>query len=148
MTVPEMTSGESFAAVERSVEVPTDADTAFRLFTDRIADWWPMASHSVHGDGGTVGFEEGRLVERHGDRTESWGEVRHWDPPQGFAVTWHPGRHPEEATEVAVSFLEEEPGRTRVRLVHTGWERRDAAARESYATGWVAVLQRYVDAAG
>ena len=66
MTVPEMTGGEAFAAVERSVEVPADAETAFTLFTDRIADWWPMATHSVHGEGGTVGFEEGRLVERRG----------------------------------------------------------------------------------
>lgn len=148
MTVPEMTSGEAFAAVERSVEVPADAETAFTLFTDRIADWWPMATHSVHGDGGTVGFEKGRLVERHEGRTECWGEVRRWDPPHGFALTWHPGRGAEEATEVEVSFTEEEEGRTRVRLVHSGWDRRDAAARESYATGWVAVLARYVDAAG
>lgn len=148
MTVPEMTGGEAFAAVERSVEVPADAATAFTLFTDRIADWWPMATHSVHGEGGTVGFEEGRLVEQHGDHSSCWGEVLSWDPPHGFAVTWHPGREADEATEVAVSFTEEEPGRTRVRLVHSGWERRDAAARESYATGWVAVLGRYVDAAG
>ena len=148
MTVPEMTGGEAFAAVERSVEVPADAETAFTLFTDRIADWWPMATHSVHGEGGTVGFEEGRLVERHGDRSECWGEVQRWDPPHGFAVTWHPGREADEATEVEVSFTEEEQGRTRVRLVHSGWERRDPEARESYATGWVAVLARYVDAAG
>jgi len=142
-----MTSGEAFAAVERTVEVAADEATAFTLFTDRIADWWPMATHSVHGEGGTVGFEEGLLVERHGERSARWGEVRHWDPPHGFAVTWHPGREADEATEVAVSFTEEEPGRTRVRLVHSGWERRDAAARESYATGWAAVLARYVDAA-
>ncbi len=148
MTVPEMTGGESFAPVERSVEVPVDAATAFTLFTDRIADWWPMATHSVHGEGGTVAFEEGRLVERHGDRTEEWGDVRAWDPPHGFAVTWHPGREADEATEVAVSFTEEEPGRTRVDLRHSGWEHRDPGARESYATGWVTVLARYVDATG
>ena len=120
---------------------------AFRVFTERIADWWPMATHSVHGEGGTVGFEEGRLVERHGDRSECWGEVRRWDPPHALALTWHPGRGADEATEVEVSFTEEEQGRTRVRLVHSGWERRDAAARESYVTGWAAVLARYVDAA-
>ena len=148
MTVPEMTGGEAFAAVERSVEVPTDPATAFTLFTDRIADWWPMVTHSVHGEGGTVGFEDDRLVEHHGERTECWGEVLHWDPPEGFAVTWHPGRGEDEATEVAVSFTEEEPGRTQVRLVHTGWERRDEATRESYETGWAAVLARYVEAAG
>ena len=62
--------------------------------------------------GGTVGFEEDRLVERHGERTECWGEVLHWDPPEGFAVTWHPGRGEDEVrppAEHPAPGIEHEP---------------------------------------
>ena len=119
----------------REVLVRTDQETAFALFTDRIGSWWPLATHGVFGEHATVAFEDGRLVERASGSATTWGE------------TWHPGRGPEEATEVAVSFTPE-TDLVRVRLVHTGWERRaDAGIRASYETGWVLVLGRYADAA-
>ena len=148
MTVPEMTSGESFAPLVRSVEVAADRATAFALFTDRIAEWWPVDGHSVFGAGASVGFEDDALVERHGDRATTWGEVLEWDPPRTFTMTWHPGHDTAESTEVTVSFHEERPGRTRVQLVHTGWERRTPDVRSSYAQGWTRVLGRYADVAG
>ena len=131
----------------REVLVRTDQETAFALFTDRIGSWWPLATHGVFGEHATLAFEDGRLVERASGSATTWGEVLEWDPPHGFRMTWHPGRGPEEATEVAVSFTPE-TDLVRVRLVHTGWERRaDAGIRASYETGWVLVLGRYADAA-
>jgi activator of Hsp90 ATPase-like protein len=136
----------STAPVVREVIVRTDLETAFRLFTDRIGDWWPMARHSVFGEHATVAFEDGRLVERAGTTSTTWGEVLAWDPPQEFRITWHPGHDADEATEVAVAFTEQD-GETLVRLTHTGWERRArAAVRASYETGWVLVLERYAGA--
>jgi hypothetical protein len=134
------------APVVREVLVRTDVETAFALFTDRIGSWWPLATHGVFGEHATVAFEDGRLVERAGASAATWGEVLAWDPPHGFRITWHPGHGTEEATEVEVTFAAEDD-RVRVRLVHTGWERRaDAGMRASYETGWVPVLERYASA--
>lgn len=139
-------TSHSTAPLVREVIVRADAATAFRLFTEGIAAWWPMATHSVFGEHATVAFEDGRLVERAGATSTTWGEVLAWDPPLGFRITWHPGRDADEATEVAVAFTEQD-GETLVRLTHTGWERRARGdVRASYASGWVLVLERYAGA--
>jgi len=139
-------TSHSTAPLVREVIVRAGVETAFRLFTDRIGEWWPLATHSVFGEHATVAFEDGRLVERAAATSTTWGEVLAWDPPQGFRITWHPGHDADEATEVAVAFTEQD-GETLVRLTHTGWERRArAAARASYETGWVLVLERYAGA--
>lgn len=139
-------TSHSTAPLVREVIVRADVKTAFHLFTDRIGDWWPLATHSVFGEHATVAFEDGRLVERAGATSTTWGEVLAWDPPQGFRITWHPGHDADEATEVAVAFTEQD-GETLVRLTHTGWERRARAdVRASYESGWLLVLERYAGA--
>jgi hypothetical protein len=139
-------TSHSTAPLVREVIVRTDVETAFRLFTDRISDWWPLATHSVFGEHATVAFEDGRLVERAGTTSTTWGEVLAWDPPRGFRTTWHPGHDADEATEVAVAFTEQD-GETLVRLTHTGWERQARGdVRASYERGWVLVLERYAGA--
>ena len=139
-------TSHSTAPLVREVIVRAGVETAFRLFTDRIGEWWPLATHSVFGEHTTVAFEDGRLVERAAATSTTWGEVLAWDPPQGFRITWHPGHDADEATEVAVAFTEQD-GETLVRLTHTGWERRGRAdVRASYETGWVLVLERYAGA--
>lgn len=139
-------TSSSIAPLVREVIVRADVETAFRLFTDRISDWWPLATHSVFGEHASVAFEDGRLVERAGATSTTWGEVLAWDPPRGFRVTWHPGHDADEATEVAVAFTEQ-AGETLVRLTHTGWERRARPeVRASYESGWTLVLGRYAEA--
>lgn len=112
------------APVLRATTVSCAPDTAFGVFTERLAAWWPLPSHSVFGDrAGGVAFEGGRLVERAVDGTESvWGEVITWEPPHRLVFSWHPGQPPEEASEVEVRFLADGDA-TRVELEHRGWER-------------------------
>ena len=58
-------------------------------------------------------------------------------------MTWHPGREPDTAQEVEVSFTAVPDG-TRVDLEHRGWEKRGTAAtesREGYRDGWRVVLE-------
>ena len=135
------------APVVRAVTVPGGADRAFAIFTRRIGDWWPLATHSP-ADSLSAGlaFVDGRLVETltTGDSTV-WGTVTEWEPPRRIAFTWHPGGGPE--TTVAVDF-EEAAEHTRVVLTHTGWEAYgDAAvgARDSYdgVFAWVWVLHLF-----
>jgi hypothetical protein len=48
-----------------------------------------------------------------------------------------------------VTFTQEGPGRTVVRLVHSGWECRPdgATAREGYDSGWEPVISSFAETA-
>ena len=115
--------------IRREILVDADPAVAFEVFTAGIGQWWPLEEHGVHGKGGAVAFEDGRLVERSADEEAAvWGTVTRWEPPTAVAFTWHPGRPAERASYVAVTFGAE-GGQTLVRLEHTGWEAFDDPAR-------------------
>jgi uncharacterized protein YciI len=133
----------SLPPIRREVLVKAEPDKAFEVFTARIGDWWPLGTHSVHGEGGSVAFEDGVLVERSaaGERSV-WGTVTRWEPPSAVSFTWHPGNPGSRATDVTVSFTAAGE-QTLVTLEHRGWEVYEdpAAAREEYNTGWPFVLR-------
>jgi uncharacterized protein YndB with AHSA1/START domain len=136
--------------IHKSLVVDCSVERAFDVFTRGISSWWPVDSYSIGGDAVTeIIIEErvgGRVFERDADGGEGeWGRVLAWDPPARVAMTWYPGHDPAEATELEVSFAAD-GDRTRVDLVHRGWETRAARAEEartSYDTGWEAVLAHY-----
>ncbi|MDX6307000.1 MAG: hypothetical protein QOI06_46 [Nocardioidaceae bacterium] len=133
----------SIAPVVRAVTVDTPVDRAFAIFTERIGDWWPLATHTpgeVLASG--LAFVDGSLVEtsKTGDAAV-WGTVTEWDPPRRLALTWSPSGGP--VTSVLVDF-EPSDNQTRVVLTHVGWEAYgDLAAdhRDGYdgehAWGWI-----------
>ncbi len=140
--------------VRKSVVVPLTPQRTFALFTEGMGRWWPLASHSIAQEravscaieprpGGAV-YE----VRDDGERC-AWGEVRVWEPPNRFVMTWHPGRDAALAQEVEVRFSPIPEG-TRVDLEHRGWEilaERAEAARASYDGGWELVFRdRFVAA--
>jgi uncharacterized protein YndB with AHSA1/START domain len=141
--------------VRSSVTVALPREEAFRLFTERIASWWPLATHSVFAEEAvTVTMEPrvgGRLYEAAADgRTSDWGVVTAWEPVDRVAVTWHPGYEEALATLVEVTFKEATDGGTLVDLLHTGWEVHGdmaQASAASYPQGWALVLERFVNAA-
>ena len=145
---------ETVAPVICSVTVRRPPEDAFRIFTERIADWWPLATHSVYLDtSASVAVEPGvggRIVERSVSGEESsWGEILVWEPPQRLAYTWHPGYGPDDrVTEVELRFSAVD-GATRVDLEHRGWEAlagRAEATRDGYVEGWPVVLARFTAA--
>lgn len=139
-----------FDPVEKSVDVSWDIETAFRRFTDGIAEWWPIKTHSVGRDEAEeVVFETragGRLFERQKDGSEAeWAVVREWDPPHRFVLAWYPSRTADEAQNLEVRFEPNGSG-TRVGLTHSGWEAlgdRAEEARANYDSGWPGVLELY-----
>jgi hypothetical protein len=148
-----MTQMTDELAVRKSVFVRCAPEHAYRVFTERINDWWPLAGHSVFEDEvdrlvweGRVG---GRVYELAKDGEEGlWGTLIAWDPPRSFTMTWHPGRGEERAQELRISFSAEGDG-TRVDLVQTGWERIGPDFRErmaDYEKGWGSVLGAFVEA--
>ena len=136
--------------ITKSIVVPRSPDEAFRLFTEGIASWWPLRTHSITDpEPETAVFEPGvggRLYERTKAGEELlWGTVTVWEPPERIGYTWHPGRGEQTAQEVEIRFLPEGDG-TRLELEHRGWERAPEK-RAGYDEGWDKVLTRYVNAA-
>jgi uncharacterized protein YndB with AHSA1/START domain len=141
-------------AIRKSVTVRVPIERAFRVFTDEIGSWWPLATKSV-GEKEAVNLVlepriGGRVYEqvRSGEEND-WGEVLVWEPPHRLAFSWHPGRAPETSQEVEVRFSAVGDA-TEVALEHRGWERLVATAAEipeHYESGWDEVLSHYAEAA-
>jgi uncharacterized protein YndB with AHSA1/START domain len=139
--------------IRKSVTVDAAVERAFALFTDGLDDWWPVETHSIAAGGGgrpdKAVFEQragGRVYEQTGDERHLWANVTAWDPPHRIGLEWrvNPENPP---TDVEITFTQE-GDRTRVEIVHSGWERYGDQAREgfdSYNGGWVKVLDRYVE---
>ena len=137
------------AEVRKQLSVPQAPDQAFTLFVEGLAEWWPLATHSVgQADATTVVMGRGpgaEIVESLSDgRRAVWGTVSAWNPPYRLTFSWHPGEDADRATEVDVSFTPDSAGTT-VTLVHTGWARRSDGreARDTYQGGWSFVLGHY-----
>jgi hypothetical protein len=131
-------------------EISCPVDHAFDVWTKQIATWWPKG-HSTSGDPDTVVHLEprvgGRIFERTSDGREiDWGEVTRWDPPAQLGYTWHIGRTSEEATEVELTFVELGDDRTRLDIVHSGWDRLGAEGsvwREANTNGWNSLVPAF-----
>ena len=147
-------SPTSLDPLVKRLTVPCTTERAFEIFTDHIAEWWPLPTHSVGGnDAVSVRIEGqvgGEIVETIDDgRTSVWGTVTTWEPPSRVAFTWHPGQSPQEATSVEVTF-QDDGSSTLVTLTHEGWANRPDGhkARRSYDTGWDSVLAGFVATTG
>ena len=137
-------------AIRKTVLVDFAPAEAFELFTDRIASWWPVGTHSYGGEDVTDVVLEpgvgGRLYEVTAAGEQDWGRVLEWEPPSRFLLDWQ--IRPASGTEVEVRFLPEGPG-TRVELEHRGFDAGASVgrARENYERGWDIVLAPFVEQA-
>ena len=93
----------------------------------------------------------GRIFERTPDGTElDWGAITLWSPPTRVGYLWHIQRDRRDATDVELTFVDVGNGRTRLDIVHAGWERLGAEAlawRDANTDGWDSLIPRYVEAA-
>jgi uncharacterized protein YndB with AHSA1/START domain len=143
-------------AVRQSVVVAAPPATAFRVFTERMASWWPLETHSI----GTRPVVDaviepragGRWFERSADGSEcDWGRVLAWEPPHRVVLTWELSADYRAdgtvRTELEVRFTPEADG-TRVELEHRGLEayaERAAEMRETFGSdgGWAGLLRAF-----
>ena len=143
--------------VRAAVTVAVQPERAWEVFTTGIADWWPVASHSV-----AAGEDEvperlvlepgagGEIYELFGGVKRHWARIHTWHPPRTLGYTWrvNPDNPP---SEVVVTFTPVEDG-TRVEVVHSGWEAYGANRDELRASyggedGWARVLEAFAAAA-
>jgi uncharacterized protein YndB with AHSA1/START domain len=137
--------------VRKSVAVRCAPEQAFALFTEGVASWWPLATHSVGEERARSAVFEGRVGGRiyeiwDDGQEHDWGEVLVWEPPHRVVYSWQPNPKRPAATEVEVRVVAEGDG-ARVELEHRGWERLGAEATEAYGNydgGWDTVLAAYV----
>jgi uncharacterized protein YndB with AHSA1/START domain len=133
-------------AIRKTVLVDFAPAEAFELFTNRIASWWPVGTHSYGGDEVTDVVLEpragGRLYEVTAAGEQDWGSVLAWEPPHRLLLDWQIGEA--RGTEVEVRFSPEGPG-TRVELEHRGFGASDP--RDRYEQGWSVVLAPFVEQA-
>ena len=117
---------------------------AFDMWTAQTSLWWP-SSHSVSTDPDlTVTFEPrkgGRIFERTttGDEHE-WGEVLAWEPPRRLSYLWHLRQDRADATEVEITFTEDDDATT-VTIVHRGWDVQDPATIREALERTISVLR-------
>jgi len=141
------TKNEKPAPIQQSVHVDCPVEDAFQIFTERFAEWWPLALYSVSGqEAESCDIEPwtgGRVLERTRSGEEhDWGSVTLWDPPRRLEFTWHPDLPDDGEQTVAVEFGAEADG-TRVTVTHYGWQTAGVATcawRGGAAPEWESVL--------
>ena len=153
MNAEQAVSTVKIEPIRKQLKVGLSVEQAFDLFTAGIGKWWPLLTHSVGEEQAETCIFEGRVggriveVLKDGSQSE-WGRVLAWEPPQKVRFSWYPGREPDTAQEVTVTFREIPDG-SLVELVHIGWETLGAVAkarRDGYETGWDVVLAKFVEA--
>lgn len=116
----------------RSVTVPAAPAEAFRIYTERQAEWLPP-EHTFLPKPQSITMEPragGRFYERGADGTEiTRGTITEWAPPGRLAVTWRigPGWRPisddRHASVIVVEFIPAGAAATEVTVTYTHLER-------------------------
>ncbi|HEU4537067.1 MAG TPA: SRPBCC family protein [Polyangiaceae bacterium] len=147
--------------VRKAVSVHAPPEVAWRVFTEKMGTWWPLATHKIGKSNAADAVIEpragGRWYERGEDgSTCDWGRVVSWEPPSRLVLTWDISVDwqfdPTLNTEVEVRFLPDGKGGTRVELEHRHLDRYGARRDEMRAIfespgGWEGLLGPFVQAA-
>lgn len=115
--------------VVQTVDVQSTPERVFALWTepDELVQWWPEAATFEPRVGGAIHLEfpQGHVS----------GEVTRFEPPHALGFTWIRSDFPDYPTQVDVSLTDLRDGRTRVELVHSGWD----ALPEDYSAEWLPI---------
>jgi uncharacterized protein YndB with AHSA1/START domain len=118
-------------SVRKELVVDAPQAIAWRVFTERIGTWWPLAHYTIGKVKAVTAVIEGHVggywYERGEDgSTCKWGSVVAWEPPSRLVLTWDINASwqydPALGTEIEVQFIAE-GDRTRVTLVHSKLDR-------------------------
>jgi uncharacterized protein YndB with AHSA1/START domain len=159
----ERTRGESVDpnSVRKVVMVEAPQVIAWRVFTERMSTWWPLAQYKI-GRASAVAavlepFVGGRWYERGEDgSTCDWGRVLVWEPTSRLVLTWDISADwtydPGLGTELEVRFMTDGDERTRVELEHRRLDRYGARRDEMRAIfdkggDWGRLLARFAEVA-
>jgi uncharacterized protein YndB with AHSA1/START domain len=139
------------------VSVKAPPEVAWRVFTEKMGTWWPLATHKIGKANAVDAVIEPRVGGRWYERGEDgstcdWGRVLSWEPHSRLVLSWEitaDFQHdPNLKTEVEVRFIADGAEGTRVALEHRYLERYGARRDEIRAIfdsdgGWKGLLDAF-----
>lgn len=148
-------------SVRKVVSVQAAPEIAWRVFTEKMGSWWPLAIYKIGKakavDAVVEPYAGGRWYERGEDgSTCDWGRVLSWEPPSRLVLSWDVSAdwQPDPAlkTEVEIRFIAHGNNATRVELEHRRLDRygarRDEMRRIFETEGdWGRLLEMFARAA-
>src|SRR5262249_3453644 len=114
-------------AVRKVMSVQAPVDVAWRVFTEKMGKWWPLAHYKIGKAKAVDAVLEPRVGGRWYERGEDgstcdWGRVLVWEPNSRLVLTWDIGADwqfdPKLNTEIEVRFIADGKDATRVELEH------------------------------
>ncbi len=149
-------TARNVSPVRKQIVVEAPQERAFRVFTEKLASWWPPEYHIGKAAMKAAVLEpkaDGRWYKVGEDGAQcDWGKVLVWEPPSRLVLAWQiDGQwqyNRSLVTEVEVKFIADGPRRTRVELEHRNLDRLGDAADEmarqyDSPTGWSGILERF-----
>jgi uncharacterized protein YndB with AHSA1/START domain len=139
MTEQTTTSGSDPNSVRKSVNVKAPLEVAFRVFTEKMGSWWPLAQYKIGKANAVDAVIEPRVGGRWYERGEDgstcdWGSVLAWEPPSRLVLSWDIDADfqydPALKTEVEIRFIAQGKDQTRVELEHRRLDRYGARRDE------------------
>jgi uncharacterized protein YndB with AHSA1/START domain len=148
-------------AVRKTMSVQAPIDIAWRVFTEKMGTWWPLAHYKIGKANAVDAVLEPRVGGRWYERGEDgstcdWGRVLVWEPNSRLVLTWDIDANwqfdPKLNTEIEVRFLADGKDATRVELEHRRLDRygehRDKMRRVFDTEGdWGKLLEMFAKAA-
>ena len=126
-------------SVRKMINVQAPPAVAWRVFTEQMATWWPLAVYKIGKAAAVDAIIEprvgGRWYERGDDgSTCDWGSVLSWEPPSRLVLSWDINADwqfdPDLKTEIEVRFIAVGQDATRVELEHRRLDRYGARRDE------------------
>ena len=148
-------------SVKKTTNVQAAQNVAWRVFTEKMGTWWPLAYYKIGNANAADAVIEPRVGGRWFERGEDsstcqWGSVLAWEPPQRLVLSWDINADwqydPELNTEIEVRFIDEGSKRTRVEFEHRRLDRYGARRdemRHIYDTqgDWGKLLEAFANVA-
>ena len=119
-------------SVRKTITVRAPQKVAWRVFTEQMGAWWPLAIYKIGKASAVDAVIEpkvgGRWYERGADgSTCDWGSVLVWEAPSRLVLSWDINADwqydAELKTEIEIRFIPEGEGATRVELEHRRLDR-------------------------
>lgn len=126
-------------SVRKAISVQAPQDVAWRVFTEQIGTWWPLARYKIGKVNAVDAVIEPRVggswYERGEDgSTCNWGSVLAWEPPSRLLLSWDINADwqydPALKTEIEIRFIAASESVTRVELEHRKLDRYGARRDE------------------
>lgn len=125
-------SGMDPNSVRKSVQVQASQEVAWRVFTEQMGTWWPLAHYKIGQAKAVDAIVEPKVGGRWYELGEDgsvcqWGSVLSWEPNSRLLLSWDITADwqydPALKTEIEICFIPDGKNATRVELEHRRLDR-------------------------